>query len=154
MRLWDWSVAAWKKPGVEALALELQDIHGQHPPVLLWAAWAAAEGRPLDADTIEEACDVARAWEAAAIATLRELRRTLKKPIPDVDDAARESLRAQVRAAEFAAERSLIEQLETLTPPAAGAPLPMAPALVETARAWGRTVPRSQLGDLAAKLSA
>ena len=35
------------------------------------AAWAARTGRRPDADALEAACDIARAWQEAAIAPLR-----------------------------------------------------------------------------------
>ena len=99
MSLWDWSLAAWKRPGVEDAALSLQDVAGQNIPLLLWAAWAASQGKALGEEALEEACDVARAWEDAAIAPLRDLRRLLKKPVPDLDPAARETVRNEVRRA-------------------------------------------------------
>lgn len=153
MRLWEWAVRAYARPGVEAACLDLQDGWDQNIPYLLWAAWAASEGKKLGAEALEEACDCARAWEESAISQLRALRRSLKKPIPDLEDMAREAVRAQVKAAELEAERRLLEQLETLAPEGAAAKLAPAAQLVEAARAWSRTVPRAQLETLAAELS-
>jgi uncharacterized protein (TIGR02444 family) len=153
-RLWDWAAKAYAADGVEAACLELQDGYDQNIPYLLWAAWAAVEGRRLDGEALEAGADCARAWDAAATGALRALRRTLKKPIPDMDDAGREAVRAQVKAAELEAERRLLDQLETLAPAGTEAPLPLLTALVEAARAWSKTVPRAQLQTLTAKLSA
>lgn len=153
MRLWEWAVKAYARPEVEETCLELQDGFDQNIPYLLWAAWAASEGRRLDAETLEAGADASRAWDGAAIEPLRSLRRTLKKPIPDLEDDGREAVRAQVKAAELEAERRLLEQLEALAPRGSGAPGPVSGGLIEAARAWSRTVPRAVLEQLAAKLS-
>jgi len=153
-RLWDWAAKAWSRKEVEAAALELQDVHGQNVPLLLWAAWAAVHGRPLDHDACEEAADVARSWETVAVLPLRELRRRLKKPVPDMDADARDALRAQVKAVEVNAERALLEALEPIAPKASGAAAPVDQALIAAARAWGRTTPRVALKSFAAMLSA
>lgn len=148
--LWSWAVAAYGRPGVAEACLALQDDHGQDVPLLLWAAWRG----PADAETVEAACDTARSWRDAAIAPLRLVRRTLKKPVPDMEDAARLALREQVKAVELAAERGLLEALEALSGPAqVPAPDPL-PALVAAARAWGPVTPRAALATLAARLSA
>ena len=153
MRLWDWAVAAYARGGVEEACLDLQDGYDQSVPYLLWAAWAAASGRALDAETLEFGGETARVWDNTAIEPLRVIRRRLKKPIPDMGDDARESLRAQVKAAELSAERLLLEDLETLAPEAKLQALPLAPALVAAAKAWSNVTPRAQLEALAAALS-
>jgi uncharacterized protein (TIGR02444 family) len=55
VRLWDWAVQGYARPGVEALCLELQDEYGQCVSFLLWAAWAGAEGRRIEAEALSEA---------------------------------------------------------------------------------------------------
>ncbi len=147
--LWDWALTAYRADGVPDACLDLQDAHGQNVPLLLWAAWTASTGRALDTDAIEAACDAARAWDAVAVTPLRAVRRTLKKPVPDIDDAAREALRAQVKALELAAERHLLTALEDLTTGPAGPAKPTIEALVAVARVWSRVVPRPALTMLA-----
>lgn len=151
---WDWALAAYRAPGVSEACLDLQDGAGQNVPLLLWAAWTAATGRPLDEDTIEAACDAARAWESVAVLPLRNVRRTLKKPIPDIGDAGREALRDQVKAVELAAERHLMADLEALIEEPTRAPRPAIDALVAVARVWSRVVPRPALTVLAERLPA
>ena len=73
--LWDWANAAYARPGVEALCLELQDHHGHCVSYLLWAAWAAREGRELDAAALGEAVSLAGDWDAKALRPLRLARR-------------------------------------------------------------------------------
>lgn len=153
LRLWDWAVAAYAREGVEAACLGLQDGYDQNIPYLLWAAWAAATGRALDTKTLEAGAETAKVWDGAAIEPLRAIRRRLKKPIPDMGDAARESLRAQVKAAELSAERLLLEDLETLAPEGKTQALPLATALVAAAKAWSSVTPRAHLEALAAVLS-
>jgi uncharacterized protein (TIGR02444 family) len=153
MRLWDWAVAAYAREGVEEACLGLQDGYDQSVPYLLWAAWAAATGRALDAETLEAGGETAKVWQNAAIEPLRVIRQRLKKPIPDMGDDARDSLRGQVKAAELSAERLLLEDLETLATEGKPQALPLAPALVAAAKAWSNVTPRAQLEALAAALS-
>lgn len=152
--LWDWSVRAWAAEGVAETCLHLQDAAGQCPPLLLWAAWTAQTGREVDDETLEAACDIARAWQEAAIAPLRAVRRSLKRRNPDLEDAGREAVRAQVKAVELEAERRLLAALEALGPPPTATPRPMLEALVATARRWSATTPRAGLNELAERLPA
>ena len=87
-----------KAPGVAEACLSLQDHHEQNVPLLLWAAWAAVTGRRPDEETIEAACDAARAYDTVIVSQLRAVRRTLKAPSPDMDHDHREALRQQVKA--------------------------------------------------------
>ncbi|MBX9614209.1 MAG: TIGR02444 family protein [Caulobacteraceae bacterium] len=152
--LWDWALTAYRAEGVPEACLSLQDAHGHNVPLLLWAAWMAGTGRTLDSDMVEAGCDTARAWDAAAVTPLRAIRRTLKKPLPDIDDTAREALRTQVKAAELAAERHLLAGLEALAGPQVDPPAPAIEGLVAVARGWSRVVPRPALIHLAERLPA
>ena len=154
MRLWDWAVAAYATPGVGEACLALQDSHEQNVPVLLWSGWIAATGRKPDAETIEAACDTARAWDSVVVAPLRSVRRTLKAPIPDIDDGPREAVRNRIKALELEAERHLLEALEALAPAPVGPPRPTIDALVATARVWANVTPRPALIRLADALPA
>ena len=151
---WDWAIRAYAAPGVRDACIQLQDGTGQNVPLLLWAAWTAATGRPLDEDAIEGACDCARAWDQTAVTPLRALRRSLKGTNPDIDNAARESLREAVKAVELSAERHLMSGLEALAPAPAGPPKSYVEALVAVARVWARVVPRPALTTLAERLPA
>ncbi|MGV3577974.1 TIGR02444 family protein [Brevundimonas sp.] len=155
MSLWDWALAAYAKPGVAEACLELQDAGGQNVCLLLWAAWAAGTGQSLDADARADACDIARAWDDAAIAPLRAVRRRLKGRILDMDDPAREAVRAQVKATELLAERHLLAALEAASRPAErpAAP-PLTDALAAVCRDWSGTAPRALLTVLSTRLSA
>ena len=152
--LWNWAVRVYASDGVSEACLHLQDAAGQNVPLLLWAAWAARTARYPDADAVEAACDIARAWQDTAIAPLRDVRRTLKGRNPDMDDADREAVRAQVKAVELEAERRLLAALEALTPAPSGSPRPLLEALVAVARQWSPTTPRAGLIQLAERLPA
>ena len=152
MSLWDWALTAYAADGVPDACLELQDSAGQNVPLLLWAAWCAAEGRAPDEDALEAAGDTARAWQETAIAPLRDVRRALKPRAPDLDDADREVVRAQVKAVELEAERRLLAALEALAPAPSGPPQPPIAMLVAAARVWSPMTPRAGLVRLADRL--
>jgi len=154
MSLWDWALAAYDADGVADACLALQDAAGQNVPLLLWAAWCAAEGRAPDEDALDAASDTARAWQETAIAPLRAVRRALKPRAPDLDDGAREAVRAQVKAVELDAERRLLAALEALAPVRSAAPQPPIALLAAVARVWSPMVPRALLVQLADRLPA
>ena len=154
MKLWDWALAAYNAPDVSEACLTLQDHHEQNVPLMLWSAWVAATGRRPDEDAIEAACDTARAWDGVVVSPLRAMRRTLRKPVPDIDDAPREAVRNRIKALELEAEKHLLEALEALAPDPAGPPRPAIDALAATARMWAEVTPRPALKRLADALSA
>lgn len=151
MGLWDWAVRAYGRPGVAPACLHLQDVHGQNAPLLLAAAWAAAEGRTLDLDA---AVGLARAWEADVVGPLRAARRGLKTAHSPILDTGREALRETVKAVELESERLLLAALETLTWP--GEPAALHAALDRAASAWAHmkfsAPPSDEVAALAAAL--
>ncbi|MNT26727.1 hypothetical protein D3C72_1623200 [compost metagenome] len=152
--LWTWAVKAYDAPGVAEACLSLQDHNEQNVPLLLWAAWVAMTGRRPDEETIETACDAARAYDSVIVSPLRAVHRTLKAPIPDVENDHREALRQQVKALELDAERRLMLELQALAPAPSGAPRRAIDGLAETAKLWARVVPRPALTTLADRLPA
>ncbi|HEY1447791.1 MAG TPA: TIGR02444 family protein [Caulobacteraceae bacterium] len=152
MRLWDYALAAWRRPGVSETALELQDRHGQCVPLLLWRAWATADGRRIDGGCLEAAVSIARAWEPEIIAPLRRARRALGKTPEGPDDGAIQRLRQAVRASELDAEKALLEALEGLTPPPSGAEGDLAQLLAGLMETWNGHQAAAVARDLAASL--
>jgi len=148
--LWPFALCVYARHGVEAALLELQDEHGQSVPFLLWALWLAAQGRRVDARALADGAKLARAWQDAAIAPLRELRRGLKRPSRAVLARPREALRERVKAVELEAERMLLQMLEEASPAPSGPPLDAALALAQAGRAWGDGAPGARLAALAA----
>ncbi|HEY5409766.1 MAG TPA: TIGR02444 family protein [Caulobacteraceae bacterium] len=152
MTYWNWAIEVHGRPGVDDALTGLQDANGQCVAYLLWAAWAAQERRALPPEILMQGAALAKHWEGAATMPLRSARRHLKRPAPPIADDAREALREQVRKIEFAAERLLMETLESLAPdPDAGASA-LADALVAASLAWSRTLPEAELRELAARL--
>jgi uncharacterized protein (TIGR02444 family) len=146
VRLWDWAVAAYGRPGAADACLRLQDEDGQNTCLLLFAAWARTD----DPAVLGPAAETARLWDAAAISPLRAARRALKAPLTPFADEAREGLRVQVKAAELAAERVLLETLERLAPSQGRAEVGR--ALTAAVAAWGVPADGAALAALARTL--
>ncbi|WP_419319857.1 TIGR02444 family protein [Caulobacter sp. ErkDOM-E] len=149
MTLWDWALAAYARQDVAAACLNLQDAHGQNVPYLLWAAWAAGEGRVADA---KAAAGLMKQWDAEVGAPLRGVRRALKAPFPAVADTAREPFRETLKAVELQGERVLMESLEAMSGPS-GPPLDVLAGLIAAAAASGDPPRTSALERLATALS-
>ncbi len=137
MSLWDWATRAYAAPGAEAACLRLQDHYGQSVSYLLWAAWAAAEGRPVDAAVARAAAAHAANWEEEVLRPLREIRH-----------GSAHDLRAELLAQELIAERRLLEHLEQMTPTPAGQDLQAEDALVLAVAHWPTPAPREMLQSL------
>ncbi len=150
---WDWALEAYGRAGVAEACVDLQDRHGQCVPLLLWAAWIASRDESASDDTLEAACDIARAWDETTLDALRALRRKLKSPHPDIEAGARLDVRQKTIELERRAERHLMQALETLTREAdPGADTLQ--TLVAVTRVWSPVTPRKELQTLTACLSA
>ena len=147
MDIWDWTLAAYARPGVPEQCLKLQDSFGQNTSFLLWAVWAEAK----DPNLLVKAAEVGRAWEATALSPLRDVRRALKPAFPPVDDGEREGLREDVKACELRAERVLMDTLARFAGRASGGAHALE-ALEAASRAWGNPAPDDELAVLAAAL--
>lgn len=144
--LWDWVLAAYARPGVPEATLALQDEHGLNTSFLLWAAWADP-----DPEALANGMQVTVGWDETVLWPLRNARRALKPPRPPFDDAAREGLREDVKAAELRAEKVLVEALESLAGKGAGGDV--AAALRRAAMAWSGAAPDAALATLARALA-
>jgi uncharacterized protein (TIGR02444 family) len=153
MSFWTWALEAYARPGTAEACLELQDTHHQSIPLLLWAAWAAQDGRSLGVGDLMDGSSLAARWEEAAVAPLRAARRALKPWTEGIADALREGLRGEVKALELKAEQILMARLEEMTPPPAGVSLDLVDALNEATQAWAFIAPRAALARLAQTLS-
>lgn len=153
MSFWTWALEAYARPGTAEACLDLQDAHHQSVPLLLWAVWAAQEGRPLGFGDLMDGSSLAARWDEAAVAPLRNARRSLKTPTEGVPDEVREGLRGEVKALELKAEQILMARLEDMTSPAGGDALDIEAALNEAAQAWAFTPPYEALARLAQTLS-
>lgn len=148
MTLWRYATTTWGRPDVEAVCLDLQDAHGQSPPLLLWRLWAIAEGRSVDVALTEQAVAAARRWDNAVTGPLRAARRGLKSAMPAVAEAVRAELHGKVGVVELQAERALLDALGGLTPEPGGNADDRLSALVELAAIWGAPAPIATLRRL------
>jgi uncharacterized protein (TIGR02444 family) len=153
---WAFAVAAWGQPGVEAICLELQDVHGQLPALLLWRLWTLEANRPVDPESLAAAIRAARDWEAAVLRPLRRIRRRLASGAPiarrHIGDQAWETVRRRVRDAELEAEHALFDALEVLESPTGTSTGEAAASHLEgimaLAGAWRPPAPSSALARL------
>ncbi|HYP84268.1 TIGR02444 family protein [Variovorax sp.] len=106
---WNYIAAAWSRPGAAQDLLRRQDDEGLDVVLHLFARWALDQGRALDDAALREAEALVRPWRDQVVQPLRRLRRALKTM--DADAGRRETVRAQLQAAELAAERAQLEQL-------------------------------------------
>ena len=147
--LWPYALEVYGRPGVEPLLLALQDARGQCAPYLLWSLWMAASGRAADDAALRSCAALARAWQDAAIAPLRRLRRDLKTDVKPGPKPARERLRQGVKKLELDAERMLLQMLEEASPAPGAASGPPLETLTRAALAWGGDPPAADLARLA-----
>ena len=137
MKLWEFAGRIHARPEVEAACLALQDDHGQCVSFLLWRLWTLVEGRPVDGVLLGDAVLAARAWEAAATAPLRAVRRRLKTAPMPVTAEGQAALREAIKAAELHAERLLLEALQSMTPEPSGLSPGIERGLKTATLAWG-----------------
>lgn len=115
--LWDYALALYATPGVQAACLALQDQRGADVNLVLFACWLGASSRRLDADRLTRARDEALAWQTELVRPLRAARRGLKRRLPDLPMPIRaclEPIRAELARNELALERGELLLLEGL----------------------------------------
>ena len=108
--LWDFALALYARPDVEAACLTLQDDAGVDVCELLWHCWLHHHGLVLEAEP--EGLAAIRQWQREVTSVLRGLRRHLKSEAgknPGVDIVRRELQRT-----ELAAERETLARLQAL----------------------------------------
>lgn len=117
---WDFSLALYRGPGVEAACIGLQDRLGLDVNLLLYACWIAATGRGRLArgDWTRLIGDTA-AWRDQVVEPLRAVRRHLKDR-NDMPGAA--ALRDRVKALELDAEHAEQLAIAAHSPPDANTP--------------------------------
>jgi uncharacterized protein (TIGR02444 family) len=114
--LWEYALGVYRRPGVEAACLRLQDEAGLDVLMLLFCLWAAREHGRLGAQAMARALTALAPWSDGVIAPLRAARRRLKTDMPDQAE-----LRRAIGDCERKAERQACVALGACLPPA-GAP--------------------------------
>jgi uncharacterized protein (TIGR02444 family) len=97
--LWAYSLAHYRRNGVEKLCLQLQDEFGLDVNLLLYAAWLASQRQTLTAEHLEAIAAATGDWRREVVQPLRELRRGFKS-ISGTD-----KLRGRLAELELAAEQ-------------------------------------------------
>jgi uncharacterized protein (TIGR02444 family) len=109
--LWRYSLRLYRRPGVAAACIALQDRLGVDVNLLFFCLWMARSGRNLTPATLRLAAGLARVWTTNVVGPLRGTRRFLKPlELP--------KLRGAVATVELAAERAEQDLLFRLAPPA------------------------------------
>jgi uncharacterized protein (TIGR02444 family) len=143
---WAFAVGAWERVGVETICLDLQNIHGQCPALLLWRCWTLQGNRHVGRETLEKAVEIAREWDGEIICPLRALRQRLAAPFAGDPDNSRAAVRSRILEAELEAEHALFDVLEALdTPPALQGGASPLHALTDLAQAWRPPAPSAVL---------
>jgi uncharacterized protein (TIGR02444 family) len=144
---WAFAAAAWGKPGVEAACLDLQNIHGQCPALLLWRCWTLGEKRDVGPQTLAKAVELAREWDGGIVRPLRALRQRLAAASDA--GAALAAVRRRILEAELEAEHALFDALEAMEASAAATSgTPPLRALADLAEAWRPPAPSALLARL------
>jgi uncharacterized protein (TIGR02444 family) len=75
---WDYAVELYRREGVEAACLELQQRHGLDVNVVLFCCWLARSGTPVDEAALGRIAQTTEAWQAEFVRPLRAVRSRLK----------------------------------------------------------------------------
>jgi uncharacterized protein (TIGR02444 family) len=106
---WHFSLAVYRREGVEAACLGLQDDVGLDVNLLLFCLWAGSRGQSLEAGALAGLMASTGVWQAEVVAPLRRVRRWLKTQ-STIDRLAADALRQAIKSRELEAE-ALEQQL-------------------------------------------
>lgn len=107
--LWNFSLAVYARPGVEATCLQLQE-QGADVCLLLCALWLESRDAGYDSGYADSLRAIAQPWQNDVVAPLRELRRAWRgRAQKDVQLAG---WRERIKTLELEAERELLSRLE------------------------------------------
>src|SRR5690606_39072004 len=109
LNLWNFALACYARPGVEAACMELQAA-GADVCVWLCGAWLETRGILSSPERVEQLQAVARDWRTEVVEPLRTLRQAWREP--GAADADLETLRGKLKQLELDAERILLHRLE------------------------------------------
>lgn len=117
---WDFSLAAYHKPGVAEACLRLQDGAEADVNLLLYLCWTAAvRDNALDRAEIGLAIARTQDWREGVVAPLRAVRRRMKDGVAGLPAESAEGLRAEVKRIELESERLQQDLLYRMGPPPA-----------------------------------
>ncbi|MFM2281563.1 MAG: hypothetical protein RLZZ444_3794 [Pseudomonadota bacterium] len=120
--LWQFMLAVYARPGVQAACLKLQEDCDIDVVLLLTWLYHTLDGRiPLGASDIVALQHHVGEWRDRTVLPLRAIRTDLRIDSVDMPDEARETLREKIKALELGAERtqvSMIAEWLVARPPA------------------------------------
>ena len=126
---WRFSQSIYGSDGVPAACLTLQDGSGVDVNVLLFALFAASQGRQIARADVEAIVAAIEPWRRHAVVPLRGVRRFLKEAPQGFEGQDIPALRQRVKMMELEAERFQQEALYSSWPVTAlGAPAPASQA--------------------------
>ncbi|MCW5732354.1 MAG: TIGR02444 family protein, partial [Alphaproteobacteria bacterium] len=102
---WRFSLRHYRRPGMAARLIELQDRHGLDVNLLLFCLFAATRGRVLERTEIARARAALRPLAASVLGPLRAARRGLGSELAGLPVAARRRLKARLLRLELTVER-------------------------------------------------
>ena len=104
--------ALYARPGVAAACLDLQDRRSFDVALLLHACWLGTRALALSPEQAAALVSATQPWRFEVVRPLRRLRRRLKVGHEGMPRQCSEPVRQQVKAAELAAERALLDIIE------------------------------------------
>lgn len=132
--LWRFALQVYRRPGVEAACLGLQDAAGCDVGALLYALYAAAQGRRMAEADWRQLLEGSAAWRRDIVEPLRHVRQRLRQADARGMPAA-STLRQAVKRQELVAERAQLQLMQQLWPVAEAAAVVPAPLAMELADA-------------------
>jgi len=103
---WEFSLRVYRRPGVAAACLRLQDSYGADVNLALFFCWLASRrSRPLGAGEIAAVVEETADWRDSVVRPLRAVRRRMKRAFRAIPPMVPESLRSEIKRVELESER-------------------------------------------------
>jgi uncharacterized protein (TIGR02444 family) len=116
--LWRFALTFYRKPGIPAACLALQEHCGADVPLALFALHVGISGRGvLPQHEIARIAAALAAWNESVVRPLRAVRVAMKTDDTPIDPILKETLRASVKRLELQAERLQMMALSDHLPP-------------------------------------
>ena len=113
--LWNFAVSIYKKNGVSAACLFLQESCDVDVPLLFCAGFLVVNGKCFDPAILSALQKQTSPWQRDVVQSLRVVRQKLKSESYPVQIDKGEALRLSVKAAELSAEKIQLNMMEDAT---------------------------------------
>ena len=80
---WDYALELYRREGVEAACLKLQQRHGLDVNIVLFCCWLASRGIAADEGSLGRIAEAAKNWQEEFVRPLRALRSRLKAALAE-----------------------------------------------------------------------